>query len=415
MAFCPSLMSFAQRLDPLHQFIFKTLAIDNHCHIFCNPQDNHFTWDPQNPMGQVHYPMSVRLRTDNREWIGAWKALYDYPYDDLKPEHLNKLLQRKQLLLNQLNDSFAVVIMRKSMIATALINHDQLLCKNPAFIWVPYGDSLIQPFGNDSAAHDEGLPKTLSAYINDIVVKKLAFWKSQGAVALKFTIAYWRSLAVEKVDDTQAQQIYDNALRSSMPPSPGNYKKLQDFLIFKICAQAGVDHLVIHFHTGNGEGPFFDNGNSSPALLEQLIDDSSSHHTIFVLIHGGWPFTEITAAMLDKPNVYADFSAQSFYLYPSRLAGNIRLWLELNPEKVLFGTDAYSSSHENGPQFNTPLMDWQEIMWLSSATGREALYLALRGMIADKEISERRAFKIASMVLHENAENLYNLHSPYPK
>src|SRR2546430_4289977 len=47
-------------------------------------------------------------------------------------------------------------------------------------------------------------------------------------------------------------------------------------------------------------------------------------------------------SLLSKPNVYADFSAQTFFTYPRELSEILRNWLEAYPDKVLFGTDAFS-------------------------------------------------------------------------
>ena len=70
------------------------------------------------------------------------------------------------------------------------------------------------------------------------------------------------------------------------------------------------------------------------------------------------------------------------------------------PEKVLFGTDAYPYSDELG---------WEESAWIAAKRGREALAIALTGMLRDGEISKDRAFELARMVLRENARNLYGL------
>jgi uncharacterized protein len=42
-------------------------------------------------------------------------------------------------------------------------------------------------------------------------------------------------------------------------------------------------------------------------------------------------------------------------------------------------------------------------------TGREALGLALTGMLRDNEITRERAVDLARMVLRENARKLYGL------
>ena len=44
---------------------------------------------------------------------------------------------------------------------------------------------------------------------------------------------------------------------------------------------------------------------------------------------------------------------------------------------------------------------------MTSTSGREALAIALTGMIEDKEITRERALELAHMVLHDNAAKLY--------
>ena len=103
---------------------------------------------------------------------------------------------------------------------------------------------------------------------------------------------------------------------------------------------------------------------------------------------------------MQKPNVYADFSFTAIMLYPRALADMLRDWLEMYPEKVLFGTDS-----SPGP----PESNWEEGGWLASSTARQALGIALTGMVHDNEISRDRATEIARMVLRENAIKLYGL------
>ena len=104
--------------------------------------------------------------------------------------------------------------------------------------------------------------------------------------------------------------------------------------------------------------------------------------------------------MLWKPNVYADISLLTQLWPPSQLANVLRDWLSQFPEKILFGTDAVAFG---------PGLGWEMSAWIASKTGREALTLALSGMIKDNEISRQRAEEIATMVLRNNANNLYHL------
>ena len=80
----------------------------------------------------------------------------------------------------------------------------------------------------------------------------------------------------------------------------------------------------------------------------------------------------------------------------------MRAWLEWYPEKILFGTDSYSDP-------NTPLSDWEEKLWLTNKSAREALALALTGMMNDGQITREDALHLAQMVLRDNAVKLYKL------
>ena len=97
-----------------------------------------------------------------------------------------------------------------------------------------------------------------------------------------------------------------------------------------------------------------------------------------------------------------DFSAETFYLTPHALASVLRGWLEWHPEKVLFGTDAYSDE-------NSPLSDYEEKEWLMADNARHALAIALSAMVQEGSITRGRASKIAHMVMRDNAAALYHL------
>lgn len=64
----------------------------------------------------------------------------------------------------------------------------------------------------------------------------------------------------------------------------------------------------------------------------------------------------------------------------------------------MFGTDLSPG---------TPEIDWEEIGWQTSNSGRDALGIALTGMMNDGEITRARALEIARMVLRGNALRLY--------
>ena len=104
--------------------------------------------------------------------------------------------------------------------------------------------------------------------------------------------------------------------------------------------------------------------------------------------------------MLWKPNVFADISLMTRLWSAHQIAIVLRDWLSQFPEKVLFGTDAFNAGPGLGLELNA---------WIASATAREALTIALSGMVKDHEISPHRAKGIAIMVMRTNAGTLYNL------
>ncbi|MCA1817436.1 MAG: amidohydrolase [Acidobacteria bacterium] len=390
--------------------IARIKAVDNHCH--CGPAgvERAAKWRADDPLGAPPYPAVVRLRVDNPEWLRAWRALYGYQSGDMSGPRVRGLFETKLRLLREDGEHWPALVLDRAGVETALVNADELGPGQAGtrFRWVPFADPLIRPYNGGERLHrlmqkvQAGTrPSTLAAYTTVVVTPTLERWRRDGAVAVKFLAAYRRALDFAAVPEADAARIYEQQACGEKP-SPAGEKALEDYLFRYVAREAGRVGLVVHIHTGNGNGPYFNNGNANPELLEPALGDPALQGTKFVLLHGGWPYHKVAMAMMDKPNTYADFSAQTFYLSARALSEVLRDWLEWQPEKVLFGSDAYSDE-------NTPLADWEEKEWLMTTTAREALALALTGMMRDGEITRPRAIEIARMVLRENAIKLYHL------
>ena len=183
-----------------------------------------------------------------------------------------------------------------------------------------------------------------------------------------------------------------------MAPPAADYKILQDYLFAYLAREAGRLGMAIHIHVANGGGANYDQRGSNPLLLTWAFNEPSLRKTTFVVIHGGYPYYRETAGLLSKPNVYADFSALSYNEPTHGQADFLRIWLSSWPEKILFGTDASPNTDETS---------WEETGWVASHTAREALAIALKGMVDDHEITRARALELARMALRENAKHLY--------
>jgi len=415
--------------DPqLTSAIAKIKAIDNHAHPlrYVAPgekPDDEFDALPLDAIGPI--PLPVRLNPGNLEFVQAWRDLYGYKHDDMSEAHVRELLQTKQHIATEQGDKFPVWALDQLGIETMFANRVAMGrgLGTPRFRWVSFVDALLFPLSNEAAKKSnpdyrgfypgeerllkrylasaglKALPTTLDAYLAKVVTATLEAEKRDGAIAVKFEAAYLRKLDFEEADIVSARRVYSRYVRGG-EPSAADYKALQDFLFRYIAHESGRLGLAVHMHAIDGAGAFYKQSGSNPLLLESVFNDQSLRKTNFVIIHGGYPFTKETAAMISKPNVYADFSAQTFLIYPRELSEVLRNWLEAYPDKILFGTDAFSF----GPE-----VDWPEVAWLSNTSARQALALALTGMMNDHEINRAQAVDLARMVLRDNAVKLYNL------
>jgi predicted TIM-barrel fold metal-dependent hydrolase len=390
-------------------------AIDNHAHPVRviqpgEPPDRFFDALPVDNMEPQSDP--VNLRPDAPSIADAWRALYGAgPVDQ----------QRKQAVMQQQGAAYPAWVLDQMGVDVMLANRVSMgpTIQPPRFRWIPYADALIFPLDNSRLAavnsdrksffalednlrtrylQDAGLsapPATLTEYLSRVVTPTLEKQRQGGAVAEKFEAAYLRTLAFDKVDRATADRLYASKSTASQP---ADYKSLQDFLFRYIAAECGRLGMAVHIHTEAGAGGYFDVAGANPLNLESVLDDPELRQTKFVMLHGGWPFIGEITALLTKPNAYLDFSAQDLARTPEALSHTLREWLEFVPEKIMFATDAYPY---------IPEMGWEESGWIAARTGRQALAIALTGMLRDSEITRPRASQLARMVLRDNARTLY--------
>lgn len=404
--------SAQEQIDPdLLVFINSIRAIDNHCHYSASPDPKTLESKPSDPLGKSPAFFDARQREDNPRWIQAWHGLYGYAEHDFDEAHIRELFRKKLSLMREKGADYPGWIMDQIGIDVALINSPQLGSGQVGrkFRWVPLADGFLLPFefndptGNVQRRRKEigigKLPPSLTEYLDQIVTAQLARWQHDGAIAIKFQIAYYRSLDFANPRENDAKAVYERYVGGGFPSS-AEYKLLQDFLFRYVARQAGHLGLSVHIHTGEGGGPLFGTTGSNPLLLEPVLNDYGLQETIYVLVHGGFPFDRTVSSLIKKPNVYADISGQTFFRSRNELSETIQPWLETFPEKVMFGTDAFDLS---------PLRGWEEMAWIATKTGREALALALTRMISTGEVTKERAKKIALMVMRENALRVYRL------
>jgi len=365
----------------------------------------------------------LRLREDNPETSAAARALFGFPFADMKGANRKWLVDRKAALKTQhAGAAYFNMILDRLGIETSMANRVAMApYLDPArFKWVFFVDCFMFPFDNSTLAArntDEAvymplqtklrlqyaqqvgiqaLPATFAAYLS-FVSRSLEANQKRGGVAVKFEASYFRTLAFDDPPRDVAAAVYDR-YRGGGTPSFDDYTIVQDAVFRHIVAEAGRLHLPVHIHTSAGGGDYFHLRGVNVLNLENVLRDPRYLTTTFVLIHGGYPFDREAIWLTSMKNVYLDSSATELMLYPTEFKAVLRRWLELFPEKVTFGTDAFPYNDALGVE---------EVYWMGVHTARTALAAALAEMIAAREITEPQSIKIAHGYLHDTAAALY--------
>ena len=365
-----------------------------------------------------------RTRATNPEWAAAAKALFDYPYSDFSPEHAAWLDKKDDDLRKEWGKDYFTKILDRVGIQVGVANRVAMdyLEGNPRFRWVVFADCFMFPFNNhdlainpDRAVYFPIQERTLHRYMTQVgasqlpadlagyealINRVLEQDKEQGAVAIKFEAPYFRSLVnISDPPREKAEAIYRKYYSGGVP-SAEEYLVFQDYVFRDLIGQAGPRHLEVHVHSAVGAGTYYYIRQGTAMNLENILKDTRYKDTIFVMIHGGYPYDRESIWLAALPNVYLDSSEFVLLVYPSEYSRILKNWFEIFPEKVVFGSDAFPYSRE---------IAVPETYWLAVNTARTASAAALAQMVAEGEISEGKALDIARDYFHDTSARLFGL------
>ena len=425
--FLISTLALAQEADPqLMAAINAVQAVDNHAHVVAPDIEHDTDFDA---LRCDTLPSTTTLTYANTRFgpdvQAAWKALYGLTAESASPENLAKWQASQKATRGRLAAGYFDWVAQQAGFDVILANRVTMARElGPKhFRWVPYDDALLFPLNNatqkaenpdrkglfEAEEHHLGnyltalglrsMPATLDDYVHFVVTPTLEAQRHAGAVAIKFEVAYLRSLDFEPASHDAAAAVYAKHIAGTAP-EPRDYTTLQDYLFRAVAAEAGRLGLVVHIHTGSGCGEFFDDRGADPMLLDSVLNDPALRNTQFVLLHGGVPFDRHNTTLIVKPNVWVDMSVLGLLHSADEVARIMRPWLDTLPEHVIFGSDA-------GP-FGVGI-GWEEATWIASRKSRRALGIALTQLVRDGAITAERAKVIASAVLRDNAVALYQL------
>lgn len=366
----------------------------------------------------------ARTRATNPEWIAAFKALYGYPYSDVSPTHIRWLDEKDDELRKQWGKDYLSRMLDKVGIQVSVANRVAMdyLENNPRFRFVFFVDPFMFPFNNggltinpdramyfpiqEKALHRyleqaglPGLPSDLTGY-EAAIRKVLELDKQQNGIAIKFEAPYFRSLVnITNPRREQAEAIY-NQYQGGAPLSREEYLVFQDYIFRYLIAQAGDLHLQVHIHSAVGSGNYYHLSEGNAMDLENILRDPRYKDITFVMIHGGYPYDQQSIWLAALPNVYLDSSEFSLLVFPQEYSRILKRWLEIFPEKILFGSDAFPYSRE----VNVPAT-----YWLAVQTAQTAVAAGLAEMISTGEVTEARALEIARDYFHDNSARLFGI------
>jgi hypothetical protein len=409
----PDVQQIYNRLLPQ---IEKIPAFDHHAHpgFFDDPDVDAMA----SPPGSA----ALRERDTNPELVAAAKALFGYPYNDLSAEHAKWLVQKKAELKKSRGKQYFSDILDKLNIERGVANRAMMAdyLDPKRFPWVFFADSFMWPFNNQretarNADEQVYIPlqeKMLHRWMQRQKVSKpptkfddyLAFVsrtleenQKQGAIAMKFEVAYFRPTKFSDPSREEAEDIYQRFVPGGIP-SEREYRTFQDYVFRYLVREGGRLHLPVHVHSAVGIGDYFNLSESNILNLENILRDPRYSNTIFVMIHGGYPYDRQAIWLAAVKNVYLDTSETEILLYPSEFKHLLKQWLETFPDKITFGTDAFPYNETLGAE---------ESYWLGAQSSRAALAAALAEMISEGEVSEAQALQLAHGYLHDNALAIY--------
>jgi len=207
--------------------------------------------------------------------------------------------------------------------------------------------------------------------------------KAAGAVCLKTTLAYQRTLSFENVPQDRAARVFGRP-RSEL--SRAEIKDFEDFIMWRLVELSARYDLPFQIHTGHGRIQ-----GSNPMNLVELIE--ANPRTKFILFHGGFPWVGETGIILMRHGSH--------------------VWLD----SVWMPTLSYSTAKRAFHEW-LDVMPSSRIMWGGDANHAEGIYGAtemtrrcLAEVLAEKvdrgDLSEEHALRIGRQIVRDNALALF--------
>jgi predicted TIM-barrel fold metal-dependent hydrolase len=371
-------------------------------------RNSYYTWinpltprEPREPFDRWwararHDFDDARATTFYRYQLPAFRDLYGVDFDRITDDQAKNLDDR--VFANYQNDKWLTeVITRRANIDLMLVDpywaRFEFKTHYPFEVLVFNVTTLVEGFHPSEFkqpaddpylfAREHGLEiKSLDDYL--VALDRLFDEaKQQGAVCLKTTLAYQRTLDFENVPKERALRAFG---RPRAELTAAQVKDFEDYIMWRLVERSARYELPFQIHTGQARIQ-----GSNPMLLVDMIE--ANPKTKFILFHGGYPWVGETGAIVMRHarHVWID----SVWLPTISLTMAKRAfheWLEVMPsDRILWGADA---NHAEGIYGATELT-------------RRCLAEVLAEKVERGDIREEHALRIGTQILRDNALKLF--------
>src|SRR5215472_2662320 len=197
----------AQSADPaLMSEIRKIRAIDNHSHpprvTAAGETDDEYDALPCDPLEPTQ--PNTMTRPENPQYLAAWKALWDYPYEDHSDAHLKELLAKKKNIRQEQGDNYPPWVLDKLGIDIEFANRVAMGRGLDAahYRWVPFDDALLFPLRNEALAAETPDRKFFFGRETMLLAR---YRQELGVTAMPATLAEYTSRVVTPELERQKQ------------------------------------------------------------------------------------------------------------------------------------------------------------------------------------------------------------------
>ena len=247
-----------------------------------------------------------------------------------------------------------------------------------------HASEFTNPFDSPFVfAQKHGLPMdSLDDYLK-VLDRLFTEAKDKGAVCLKSTLAYERTLRFENASKDAAEKAFG---RRRAVSSLQEIKDFEDFIFWRLCELSAKFELPFQIHTGQARIQ-----TSNPMNLVDLLE--ANPKTKFILFHGGFPWVGETAVILQKQwwHVWVDSCWLPMLSY-SMGKRAFHEWLDSFPSnRIMWGADCNNA----------------EGIYGATEFHRRCISEVLAEKVMAGDLIEEHALHIGRQIMRDNALELF--------